>query len=232
MKNVKWVIGVGLLAASLGAQAASLTPRVSAGLGQYKGSDNAGGESEGDSTTIGLGATLSGGIFSADLGLDWYKINEPGGSFQSTSFTRTDLTLTGGVRVASSIGLLAGYRQADQGDSGLFADEIWTESGYFAGVRFGSFALSESVGLVFQFAYNFNDVEGTGGGKISGYDGLSGKVRMSFGGSGGGGKHALELRFQKFEGDVDNSVPTYTIEETYTYLIYTYSLPSIKFGAE
>ncbi|HUR40990.1 MAG TPA: hypothetical protein VM240_07435 [Verrucomicrobiae bacterium] len=201
---------------------ASLNLRASAALGFWDGHAGASGFEDSDGGAgfgLGTGTTFVFGSFFADLGVDYYDISQD--TADGNEFTRSDLALTGGGWLTDWISAFGGYRQGWQGRSGAFKDDIWTESGFFAG---GGVAFPIGQGDLrggVSMAYNLNTIEFAGGSGDLDYNGFSGKFRVALARS----PHAVELRLQSFKA----SEEFFYLRESYAFVAYVFNWQALSF---
>jgi hypothetical protein len=215
---------IGGLLLSLSAQASgAFTGRVGLSWGTYDFEDEfvdegcCGGlgtiTSEADDTTYGLllGSTLATGRFFADLGLEYSTYAD------EDDFYRTDGLLNLGLYLGERWVAFAGYRHATFGE-GFFSDEGGnTQTGPFFGGGV-SFRAGEQISLGASLAYNLLTLN-VDGRDIDDFDlaGLSAKLQVNVLGT----PHSVFLRYQQFDGDIDESgVFAYEYEEAYLNLGY------------
>ena len=206
------------------AMGAALAVRGTAGLGLYDGHTitPAGEGSDGSPVwALGAGSTFTMGRWFGDLALDYYDISLD--MDDASKFKRTDITLSGGARILDWLSAFGGLRQGWQGHSGIFKDDVWTETGFFVG---GGVAFPVGQGDLrggASLAYNLSKVsfDSSSGFSDLDYNGLSGKLRVSLART----PHAVELRFQNFKGDDGGT----HLCETYAFLVYVFNWQVLNF---
>lgn len=197
--------------------------RVGVVVGQYKGEFELLGQSEGGDFELTYG--LSGGVSAAvgnfifDLGLELLRQDLP-----AEEVDRTDLLPSVSYLIGRHGVVFLGYRLAQQGD-GPFNDDLLKENGFFVGAGLGGLPAGPLL-LSPSAAYNLSEVEVNDDPDDVfdefDYDGVSLKLGLALQRA---PQHSVELRYQRFNGDVDLSapgLPSATAELTETYVQATY----------